>query len=118
MATVAVMATAFNATSDAMIPVILVVAIGFSAPVGLVNGLLVVKRNVPPFMATLAMMILLQGLRFYCTHGAPAGSLPQGFRFLGAAQVGGVPVQSQPAIKGMIIIVVAALIVRGGCRRN
>ena len=52
MATVAVMATALNATSDAMIPVILVVAIGFSAPVGLVNGLLVAKRNVSPFLAT------------------------------------------------------------------
>ena len=92
MATVAVIATAFNATSDAMIPIIFAVAIAFSALVGLTNGLLVTKRNVSPFLATLAIMIVLQGLRFYYTQGAPAGSLPQGFRFLGAGRVEGVPV--------------------------
>jgi ribose/xylose/arabinose/galactoside ABC-type transport system permease subunit len=92
MATVAVIATAFNATSDAMIPVIFAAAIVFSALVGLVNGLLVTKRNVSPFLATLAMMIVLQGLRFYYTQGAPAGSLPQGFRYLGTGQILGMPV--------------------------
>ena len=92
MATVAVIATAFNATSDAMIPVIFAVSIGFSALVGLINGLLVTKRNVSPFLATLAMMIVLQGLRFYYTQGAPAGTLPQGFRFLGTGQILGLPV--------------------------
>ncbi len=92
MATVAVIATAFNATSDWMIPVIFLVCIGFSALVGLINGLLVTKRNVSPFLATLAMMIVLQGLRFYYTQGAPAGSLPEGFRFLGTGQILGLPV--------------------------
>lgn len=92
MATVAVLATAFNATSDAMIPVIFAAAILFSALVGLINGLLVTKRNVSPFLATLAMMIVLQGVRFYYTQGAPSGSLPDGFRFLGTGQIAGVPV--------------------------
>lgn len=92
MATVAVLATAFNATSDAMIPVIFAVAIVASAAVGLVNGLLVTKRNVSPFLATLATMIVLQGLRFWYTQGAPAGSLPPGFRFLGTGQILGIPV--------------------------
>jgi len=92
MATVAVLATAFNATSDTMIPVIFVAAILFSALVGLINGLLVTKRNVSPFLATLAMMIVLQGIRFYYTQGAPSGALPEGFRFLGAGDIGGIPV--------------------------
>lgn len=92
MATVAVLATAFDATSDAMIPVIFAAAIAFSAAVGLINGLLVTKRNVSPFLATLAMMIVLQGVRFYYTQGAPSGSLPDGFRFLGAGDIAGVPV--------------------------
>ena len=92
MATVAVLATSFNATSDAMIPVIFVAAILFSAGVGLINGLLVTKRNVSPFLATLAMMIVLQGVRFYYTEGQPSGSLPDGFRFLGAGDIAGVPV--------------------------
>lgn len=92
MATAAVMATAFNAQSDAMIPVIVLVCVACSALVGLVNGLLVTWRKVSPFLATLAMMIVLQGLRFYYTQGAPAGSLPSGFRFLGTGQILGVPV--------------------------
>lgn len=92
MATVAVMATAFNASSDAMIPVIFIAAILLSGTVGLVNGLLVTKRGVSPFLATLATMIVLQGVRFAYTQGAPAGTLPPGFRWLGTGTVLGVPV--------------------------
>ncbi len=91
MASVAVLATAFNATSDVMIPVIFVAAFVVSAMVGLINGLLITKRNVSPFLATLAMMIVLQGIRFYYTQGSPSGSLPDGFRFLGAGRILGIP---------------------------
>ncbi|MFY1709399.1 ABC transporter permease [Tritonibacter scottomollicae] len=92
MASIAVLATAFDATSDAMIPVIFAVCVLASAMVGLVNGLLVAKRGVSPFLATLATMIVLQGLRFYYTQGAPSGSLPDGFRWLGAGRLLGLPV--------------------------
>ena len=92
MATVAVIATAFNTSSNSMIPVIFAVGITFSALMGLISGLLVTKRNVSPFLATLAMMIVLQGIRFSYTQGAPAGSLPSGFRFLGSGQILGLPV--------------------------
>jgi ribose/xylose/arabinose/galactoside ABC-type transport system permease subunit len=92
MASIAVLATAFNATDDAMIPVIFVAAVVASACVGLINGLLVTKRNVSPFLATLAMMIVLQGVRFWYTQGAPSGSLPEGFRYLGAGRLLGLPV--------------------------
>ena len=46
MATVAVLATEFNAESNAMILPIFLLAIVFSATVGLINGLLVTKRSV------------------------------------------------------------------------
>jgi ribose transport system permease protein/inositol transport system permease protein len=92
MATTAVLAAAFNATSDAALPAIFACAIALSAVVGLINGLLVTKRNVSPFIATLAMMIVLQGLRFAYTKGAPAGSLPPTLRYLGAGRLIEVPV--------------------------
>ena len=98
MATVAVLATAFNAQSDVMIAPIFLVAIIFSAMVGLINGWLVTARGVSPFLATLAMMILLQGLRFSYTQGAPAGNLPPGFRLLGAGNVLGVPINLLAAL--------------------
>lgn len=92
MATVAVLATAFKATTNDAILLIFVAAIAFSAVVGLVNGWLVAKRNVSPFLATLAMMIILQGLRFAYTGGAPISTLPPGMRFLAAGRILGIPV--------------------------
>lgn len=92
MATVAVLATAFKATSNDMIPVIFVAAILFSAVVGFVNGWLVAKRNVSPFLATLAMMIILQGVRFAYTGGAPISTLPPGMSFLASGRIWGIPV--------------------------
>ena len=104
MATVAVLATAFNAQSDVMIVLIFVVAIVFSALVGLINGWLVTGRGVSPFLATLAMMILLQGLRFSYTQGAPSGSLPPGFRVLGAGNVVGIPINLMAALALAVLL--------------
>ena len=111
MATVAVLATAFNATSDAAIGPIFVTAIAFSAAVGLANGWLVARRDVSPFLATLAMMILLQGVRFSYTQGAPAGTLPQGFRVLGAGDWLGMPINLMAALA--LAVVLWAVLHRG-----
>ncbi len=92
MATVAVLATAFKATTNDAIPLIFLAAIAFSAVVGLLNGWLVAKRNVSPFLATLAMMIILQGMRFAYTGGAPISTLPPGMGFLASGRIYGVPV--------------------------
>lgn len=92
MATVAVLATAFKATSNEAIPLIFAAAIVFSAVVGLVNGWLVTKRRVSPFLATLAMMIILQGVRFAYTGGAPISTLPPGMSFLASGRIAGIPV--------------------------
>lgn len=92
MATVAVLATAFKATTNDAIPLIFLAAIVFSAVVGFLNGWLVARRNVSPFLATLAMMIILQGIRFAYTGGAPISTLPPGMGFLASGRILGVPV--------------------------
>jgi ribose transport system permease protein/inositol transport system permease protein len=92
MATVAVLATAFRATTNDAIPMIFLAAIAFSAVVGLISGWFVAKRNVSPFLATLAMMIILQGVRFAYTGGAPISTLPPGMGFLAGGRLFGVPV--------------------------
>lgn len=92
MATVAVLATAFKATTNDAIPMIFAAAIVFSAVVGFVNGWLVAKRDVSPFLATLAMMIILQGIRFAYTGGAPISTLPPGMGFLASGRILGIPV--------------------------
>lgn len=92
MATVAVIATSFNTTGNEVLPQVVLMSLALAVAVGFVNGWLVVRRNVSPFLATLAMMTVLQGARFYHTQGAPGGSLPSALRFIGTGKVAGVPV--------------------------
>jgi ribose/xylose/arabinose/galactoside ABC-type transport system permease subunit len=90
MATAAVVATSFNGQNgDAFLVFVVAMAIGVIT--GLVNGLLITKRNVSPFLATLATMTLLQGLRFAYTQGAPSGNVPPIYRMLGSQTFLGVP---------------------------
>lgn len=90
MATSAVIATSFSG-QNADMPWIAAAALGMGAAVGAVNGLLVSKRGVSPFLATLATMIVLQGARNAWTQGAPSGNVPPMLRTLGAGVTAGVP---------------------------
>jgi ribose/xylose/arabinose/galactoside ABC-type transport system permease subunit len=90
MATAAVIATGFSgANGDVLVIVAVVSTIGIAA--GLINGFLIAKRHVSPFLATLATMILLQGFRFAYTQGAPSGNVPPLFRTLGSGKFDGIP---------------------------
>ena len=64
MASVAVIVAYMTGGQDANLLVALAVCIAFGLVVGGVNGLLVTKRRVPPFMATLGIMTIVQGFRF------------------------------------------------------
>jgi ribose/xylose/arabinose/galactoside ABC-type transport system permease subunit len=55
-----------------------VAAFALGALVGLANGFLVTKRKVPPFVATLGILILVQGAVQAYTLGVPGGFVPQG----------------------------------------
>ncbi|MCB2129037.1 MAG: ABC transporter permease [Rhodobacteraceae bacterium] len=90
MATAAVVATSFDGQPGDVVPIILV-ALAIGVATGLANGLLVAKRNVSPFLATLATMIVLQGIRFAYTGGAPSGNVPHFFRIIGSETVYGLP---------------------------
>jgi ribose/xylose/arabinose/galactoside ABC-type transport system permease subunit len=90
MATSAVVATSFSGKDSDAFPVF-VVAIAIGVATGLVNGLLVTKRNVSPFLATLATLTLLQGMRFAYTQGAPSGNVPPIYRVLGSQSFYGIP---------------------------
>ncbi len=92
MATAAVLATSFASTDNAMIPVIFAAAMALGLAVGLVNGFLVAKRGVSPFLATLATTIVLQGIRFLYTEGSSGSTLPDGFSTIGQGRFLGLPV--------------------------
>ena len=100
MATAAVLATQFESAGPMAFPVTILATLLMSLIVGLANGFLVTKRSMSPFLATLATMIVLQGLRFAWTRGAPSGRIPPELQWIGAGQFYSVPVN---------LIVLAAL---------
>ena len=61
---------------DAMVLPAITVALALGALIGLGNGFLVTKRRVPPFVATLGMLVLVQGATQAYTRGVPGGFVP------------------------------------------
>jgi ribose/xylose/arabinose/galactoside ABC-type transport system permease subunit len=106
MATAAVAATAFNGLDSDVLPIIgvsLLIGLG----TGLTNGLLITKRSVPPFLATLAMWIVLEGCRYAYNGGAPSGNVPAFFRVIGAGGFHGIPynVLIMAAIAAVFVVI-------------
>jgi ribose transport system permease protein len=70
---------------EAGLPVPLAIVAGLltGGLVGWVNGTLVGRVRLPPFIVTLATMSIVRGIAFGLTGGWPVRNLPQGFRMLG-----------------------------------
>ncbi|MEM1130378.1 MAG: ABC transporter permease [Pseudomonadota bacterium] len=100
MATVAVLSTSLIDST----PVIFAIGLLLGAGIGAVNGYLVAYRRVTPFLATLATMIVLQGIRFAYTKGAPGGTLPETLRWLATGDIAGIPM----ALIALAIVAFAA----------
>lgn len=62
---------------------VIAVMFGIGAGVGLINGLVVCYLKVPSLIATLGMMITLNGFAFMWSGGSPRGYLTDSFRFFG-----------------------------------
>ncbi len=68
------------------------VGIGAGLGLGIVNGALVARLRVPPFVATLGMLSVARGLTFIANDGMPVPRLAPGFLKLGQGFIVGVPV--------------------------
>jgi ribose/xylose/arabinose/galactoside ABC-type transport system permease subunit len=91
-------------------PVLAIVAALVSGVLlGVVNGLLITKARLQPFIATLAMLIFARGIVYIVTDGANivVRQPPAWFSFIGSGYVGPVPV---PVIIAAIVWGVAAYI--------
>ncbi len=104
MATAAVIATSFDERTNWSVVPIVGASLLMAVMVGSINGYLVTQRRVSPFLATLAMMIVLQGLRFAWTKGAPSGRVPEMIRIVGSQALYGVPFN-------LLLLLVLAVIV-------
>ncbi|GAA0326525.1 ABC transporter permease [Actinoallomurus spadix] len=87
--------------------VLVAVFVGLAA--GAVNGFLVSKVNVPPFIATLGMLTTASGLAYVVGHGAPINGLPATFGKIANNEIFGLQI---PVIIMIIGILALALIMK------
>jgi ribose/xylose/arabinose/galactoside ABC-type transport system permease subunit len=83
VSTANVFAATFMAGKDALFLPVTLLTLAMGAVVGLVNGLLVTRRGVPAFVATLGTSIVLRGARLMWTQGLPQGKIPPALNRLG-----------------------------------
>jgi ribose transport system permease protein len=78
---------------DLGLPMIPAVLLGIIAGtvLGLINGLLIVKLNLPPFIATLGMLSVVRSLCYILTEGYPVTGIDSSFLFLGQGTILSVP---------------------------
>lgn len=70
----------------------LLAGLGIGCLIGLVNGLLVSKLRMPPFIATLGMLSVARGLALVLAGSAPIDVLPKDLLYLGRGVILGIPV--------------------------
>lgn len=103
MGTVAIFISEFTGGKDENVVVAILACLLIGGVVGWINGLLTTKRNIPPFVATLGMLIFVEGVRFAYTGGVISGRPAPFIRVL-ASIVGFIPIP-------MVIMVIAAIMI-------
>jgi ribose transport system permease protein len=76
---------------------------------GLLNGFVITRFKVPPFVATLAMLTIARGLTMLYTGGHPISNLGEDFAVLGAGSFIGIPV---PVMIAAIVVLLAVFLTK------
>ncbi|MBY5947724.1 ABC transporter permease [Photobacterium rosenbergii] len=84
-----------------LVPIIAALAVG--AACGLISGALIAYTGIPPFIATLGMMIIARGAALLYSDGRPVSSLIDSYQWIGQGNIAGIPVP-------VIIFVVMAIV--------
>lgn len=99
--------TAKNAGGDLFLPLAAAVITGLLA--GSINGLIVSRLEVPPFITTLGMLTLASGIAYVIGNGAPINGLPARFGAFANTQVLGLTL---PVILMIVAILSLAFIMK------
>lgn len=74
---------AMSVNAGVPVPFGMLIGVLTGAACGLFNGLCVSKLRLPPFIATLGMMMIARGIALYITNAAPVSGMPESFSYLG-----------------------------------
>jgi len=96
---------------EGMYPVYVPVLVGIlvGGAVGLLNGFIIAKGKIPPFIVTLGTMTAARGLALIVAKGMPVGGLSENFNVIGGGFILGIPI---PILIFFCILGLVALILR------
>lgn len=83
------------------------ISIAVGTAVGLLNGIIIARGKVPPFIATLGMQQVARGMALLVTNARPVFGLSKQYVYMGSGKIGGIPV----LVLVMLIIVLLATFV-------
>ena len=78
------------------VPTILAIAMGLllGTVIGFINGFIIARIGINPFVTTLAMMSIVRGMLLVVTRGGNISGLPADFRFIGEGHLAGYRIRS------------------------
>lgn len=85
----------------------LIVGLLLGAVLGLINGFVITKGKIPPFIVTLSMMIMARGFAYVLTGGRPMSFNNEILSFIGNGYIGPIPV---PIIIMVICLIITSFI--------
>ena len=106
MGTVAIAISEITGGKDDKVVQGIIICLLIGVVVGLLNGLLITKRNIPPFVATLGMLIFVEGVRFAWTKGIISGR-PAPFVRVLASIIGSVPI---PVVIAAVLAIIVGVV--------
>lgn len=86
-----VMASMMNGGREHMAEAV-VVSLALCLVIGFLNGFIIVKFQMQPFLVTMAMSVIIQGGYYLYTQGIARGSIAKEIRFLSEGWLGGIPI--------------------------
>jgi ribose transport system permease protein len=93
------------------IPVIFSVVLGImsGAAIGLVNGIIIARWHINPFIVTLGMLSIVRGFVLILANGVTIINLPESFTILGQGKVFGI---QYPIIFTIVVIIIGDILLR------
>ena len=101
--------TAFCLTQGTPVPVAIGAGLGVGLAIGVINGLIIAKIGINPFITTLAMMSIVRGVLLPAAQGRNIAGLPDDFKIIGQGSF--LDVQ-YPIIIAAVLIVAGDLLLR------
>ena len=86
-----------------------IVGLLLGAFLGCVNGLIITKGGLPPFIVTLGMLTAARGLTLIYTGGRPIYDLSKAFNLIGAGYLGSIPI---PVIILALVLLISHFVLK------